>query len=211
MNSGCRCKGRRSGKLWWCRGRRINQIGLPQEQVWGGGQDTGWKCIHEEGGEEKSADCREMISVLTPGTSITFSTATLTDPSQRLIYLSVPQQLEGKPLRTGTNHKPPAVTRIQTAVLKHGSAITLKPLTDDVNSHWSFCCENLEAFTWTLLCHVQSLIHGCSSSQPRGRKGSSINVPVSDTEGHPPEGLHPELFRCYKRDEYNRAVGLNAV
>lgn len=74
-----------------------------------------------------------MISVLTPGTSITFSTATLTDPSQRLIYLSVPQELEGKASRTGTNHKPPAVTRIQAAVLKHGSAITLKPLTDDVN------------------------------------------------------------------------------
>lgn len=209
MNSGCRCKGRRSGKLWWCRGRWINQIELPQEQVWGGGQDTGWKCIHAEGREEKSADCREMISVLTPGTSITFSTAT--DWPQPKTDLSVCST--GTRGQTLENRDKPQTPSCDTDT--DGSAETWFGHNIKTTDRWRELTLIILlwkprdlAFTWTLLCHVQSLIHGCSSSQPRG---SSINVPVSDTEGHPPEGLHPELFRGYKRDEYNRAAGLNAV
>lgn len=83
---------------------------LAQEQVGGDGQDTGWKCIHEEeekeeGKEERNADCRGMISVLTLGTSITSTAATPTDPSPRLTYQSVPQGLKGEPSSLGTNHK----------------------------------------------------------------------------------------------------------
>ena len=46
----------------------------------------GQKCIHgceeeKEGKDEWNADCRGMISALTPETSITFSTAAVTDPN----------------------------------------------------------------------------------------------------------------------------------
>jgi len=57
---------------------------------------------YEESKDVGNAVCRGMISVLTPWTSITSSTATLTDPSQPLTYQSVSQGLKNELNKTGT-------------------------------------------------------------------------------------------------------------
>lgn len=60
----------------------------------------------EQSKGEWSADCRRIISVLTPGTSITFSVVTPTRPSPQLTYPSCPQGLSNKVSSLGMNHKP---------------------------------------------------------------------------------------------------------
>ena len=58
----------------------------------------------ERGKEVWNVDCRLMISLLTPRSSITFSPATLNDPSRPLSNLSVSQELESEPLHAETNN-----------------------------------------------------------------------------------------------------------
>lgn len=57
---------------WMCYGRDSRPTWPAQEQVGGRGQDTGGERTHEckeeeeEGKEERNADCRRIISMLTP-------------------------------------------------------------------------------------------------------------------------------------------------
>lgn len=78
-------KGGRAGESG-CVKRKWEERDMTQDK-------NAYMTLEEESKEEWSADCRGIISVLTLGTSITFSVVTPTGPSPQLTYQSGPRGL----------------------------------------------------------------------------------------------------------------------